>query len=173
MASGRRRSAGASSLRWLLGATTNGVGADSFAPRRAECHQNRCATSEDGSSGPRWHARSAPRTAVEGRRASIAPWPGLLLRDWCRWSELSPTGLSALCVDLREQLLARDHRVGEVIVHPGQMLPAVVDDAVQVPVRDVLLLDVLGHQRRIDLVDVLEAADDHIGHAVNLWRLFC
>jgi hypothetical protein len=50
------------------------------------------------------------------------------------------------------------------------VLPAALDDAVNVPVREVLLADVLGHQRRVDLEHVLEATYDQVVHAVRLRR---
>jgi hypothetical protein len=50
------------------------------------------------------------------------------------------------------------------------VLPPALDDPVNVPVREILLLDVLGHQRRIDLEHVLEATHDQVIYAVGLWR---
>jgi hypothetical protein len=48
-------------------------------------------------------------------------------------------------------------------MHPVEMVVPACDDAEGVPVREGLLSHVLGHQRRLDLVDVLEAADCHVG----------
>ena len=45
-----------------------------------------------------------------------------------------------LRLDLVQELFARDDRVGEVVVHPGKVLPAGLDDAQRVPGRDVLLV---------------------------------
>ncbi len=45
-----------------------------------------------------------------------------------------------------------------------------VDDPLGVPGRDLLLTYVLGHERGVDLVDVVEAHDDDVGDAARLRR---
>ena len=77
-----------------------------------------------------------------------------------------------LRLDLVQELFARDDRVGEVVVHPGKVLPAGLDDAQRVPGWDVLLVDVLGHELRVDLVDVVETHDDRVCDALRVrWSL--
>lgn len=55
-----------------------------------------------------------------------------------------------------------------MLLHPRQMLDAVLDDAVEVPLGQALLLHVVLHEPRIHLVDVLVAADDHVADALVL-----
>src|SRR5680860_438888 len=67
-----------------------------------------------------------------------------------------------------EQLLSRDLLIGPMVVHPVEMVPAGFPDSLRLPCRKIVLLDVLGHELRVDLVDVLEA---HYYLVVDLLRV--
>src|SRR5207342_535402 len=76
-------------------------------------------------------------------------------------------------LDFLQELLAGQDAVGEVVVHPVEVLPPAVDDAARVPRGDVLLGRVLGHERRVDLVDVVEAHDHVVLDPLRLGGLLC
>src|SRR5215212_11257279 len=69
-----------------------------------------------------------------------------------------------------EQLLSGHDDGGPVAMHPLQVIRPARRDPLRVPVRELLLRDVLGHERGIDLEDVLEAHDRHVAHALGLGR---
>ena len=86
-----------------------------------------------------------------------------------RVAELHGCAPSSASISLSSS--SRHDAVREVVVHPRQVLPPAVDDPQRVPGRDVLLRRVLGHERRVDLVDVVEAHDDVVLDALSLRRL--
>src|SRR5690606_7031248 len=130
---------------------------------------------ESGSGTRGWAASGRRDWNLAGsrrRRAASRACAWNLTGTGWRRRVASRSGSAVRFLATQAELLGGQHVIGPVIVHPVEVLPPRVDDAHRVPGRHGLLLDDR-HLGRVDLVNVVEAHHDVIGHALRVGRLLC